>query len=134
MGSVTDFSLQDVHHADLFISLTVSVDYQRNELSRLHRGVYEAAHTILSKPGDQKYEYEIAGNGTQTHRLLFGSLASGSGLVRSLAAPGPALVLPRRLAHFDLVAVVLLIGWPSVTQHHLFHKECTCLININIVL
>lgn len=45
-GSVTDFSQQDVCHADLFISLTVLVYYHRNELNRLHRGVYEAAHTI----------------------------------------------------------------------------------------
>lgn len=40
MGSVTDFSQQDVCHADLFISLTVSVDYKRNELNRLHREVF----------------------------------------------------------------------------------------------
>lgn len=51
-GSVTDFSQQDLCHADLFISLTVSLDYHRNELKRLHRGVYEAAsaiHTVLRK-------------------------------------------------------------------------------------
>lgn len=46
MGSVTDFTQQDVRHADLFISLSVLVDYLRNELNRLHRGVYEAAHTV----------------------------------------------------------------------------------------
>lgn len=39
-GSVTDFSQQGVCHADLFISLNVSVDYQRNELNRLHREVF----------------------------------------------------------------------------------------------
>lgn len=46
--SVTVFSQQDVCHADFFIGLTVLVDYQRNELSRLHRGVYEAAHTVYT--------------------------------------------------------------------------------------
>lgn len=58
MGSVTDFSQQDLCHADLFISPTASVDYRWNELSSLHRGVYEAAHTactLLRNLARQKY-------------------------------------------------------------------------------
>lgn len=44
---MSEFSQHDVCHADLFISLlTVSVDYHRNELNRLHRGVYETTHTV----------------------------------------------------------------------------------------
>lgn len=97
MGSVTDFSQQDVCHADLFISLIVSVDYQRNELNRLHRGVYEAAHTrvhtLLRNLARRKDEYKVAeymqhrltGSSeiASTQWLWFHDLVSKTGLVKA---------------------------------------------------